>query len=120
MVAGREGEATEIFRELAREFPDNLEVLGLWGSVSARAGNPSEAARVDGILAEMDPRYRYGQHTLWRARIHAQLGDHSKAIRFIRAAIAEGASYSIGWHRDLFFEPLWAEREFEELTAPKG
>jgi serine/threonine protein kinase/tetratricopeptide (TPR) repeat protein len=120
MLAGREGEAMGIFRELAREFPDDLEVLGVWGSSSARAGDADEAARVDERLAEMNSSHLYGHHALWRARIQAQLGDHSEAVGLIRAALAEGAGFSIGWHRDPFFEPLWKVAEFRELTAPKG
>jgi hypothetical protein len=56
---------------------------------------------------------------MWRARIAALLGEHALAVDLLRDAIAQGAYFTIGTHRDMDLESLKTNAAFRELMRPK-
>jgi tetratricopeptide (TPR) repeat protein len=113
-------EARQIFRELVREAPENIEVLGYLGAVACRLGDRPEAERVDDALQTLDGRYRFGRHTYCRARIASLLGRREEAVELLREAFAQGYRFSISVHREPDFEPLRDYPPYQELIRPKG
>jgi len=72
------------------DSPDHLTFLGFLGVVAARDGKRDEALRLDRTLQALSPRYLYGRHTMWRARIHAVLGERDTAVALVQEAFALG------------------------------
>jgi len=72
------------------DSPDHLTFLGFLGVVAARDGKRDEALRLDRTLQALSPRYLYGRHTMWRARIHAVLGERDTAVALVQEAFAQG------------------------------
>src|SRR5207249_8909445 len=70
--------------------PDRLTFLGFLGVVAAREGKRDEALMFDRTLQAMSPRYLYGRHTMWRARVHAVLGEPDAAVALMQEAVAQG------------------------------
>jgi len=67
----------------------------------------------------MSPRYLYGRHTMWRARIHAVFGERDSAVALIQEAFAQG--YPRGGVMHLY-PSLWSLRDYppyQELLTPK-
>ena len=63
--------------------------------------------------------YLYGRHTMWRARIHALLGERDVALGMIREALRQGYPHVHALHTDVAFEPLRDYPPFQELLRPK-
>jgi len=104
---------------IAGDRPDQLTPLGFLGVVAAREGNRTEALRLDRTLEAMSPRYLYGRHTMWRARIHAVLGERDPAVALVQEAFAQG--YPRGGVMHLY-PSLWSLRDYppyQELLTPK-
>jgi len=104
---------------IAGDRPDQLTPLGFLGVVAAREGNRTEALRLDRTLQAMSPRYLYGRHTMWRARIHAVLGERDAAVALVQEAFAQG--YPRGGVMHLY-PSLWSLRDYppyQELLTPK-
>jgi len=72
------------------DSPDRVTFLGFLGVVAAREGKRDEALRFDRTLQAMSPRYLYGRHTMWRARVHAVLGEPDAAVALMQEAFAQG------------------------------
>jgi tetratricopeptide (TPR) repeat protein len=118
--AQRWEEARVLFEELAAEQPDAIEHLGHLGTLAARRGERAEAERISAKLASSTQPYLLGAHTLWRARIAAQLGEHEQAMLLLREALAQGQPYGLWLHTDPDLDPLREQRAFRELMRPKG
>ena len=57
---------------------------------------------------------------MWRARIHALLGDRDLAIALLRDALGQGFPHVHALHTDLAFASLRDDPSFQELTKPKS
>ena len=108
------------FSAITGDPPDHLTFLGFLGVVAAREGKRDEALRFDRTLQAMSPRYLYGRHTMWRARIHAVVGERDAAVALVQEAYAQG--YPRGGVMHLY-PSLMALRDYppfrELLTAPE-
>jgi serine/threonine-protein kinase len=124
--AGRLDDARKVFLGLAalRADPADLdrltEMVGYLGAIAARQGNRREALRIDGTLKAMAQPYLFGRHTLWRARIHALLGDRDQAVDLLRTTFWQAIPQESTPHTDLAFETLRDYPPFAELVKPKG
>jgi tRNA A-37 threonylcarbamoyl transferase component Bud32/tetratricopeptide (TPR) repeat protein len=99
--------------------PDRLTFVGFLGVLAARGGGRDEALLRDRTLQAMSPRYLYGRHTMWRARIHAVLGERETAVALVQEAFAQG--YPRGGVMHLF-PSLMSLRDyppFRDLLRPK-
>jgi len=56
---------------------------------------------------------------MWRARIHALLGERERAIALLWEALGQGYPHFHGLHTDLAFASLRDYPPFEELVKPK-
>ena len=98
---------------------DQLDYVGYLGVIAARQGNREPALRVDRTLADLKRPYSFGRHTVWRARIHALLGERDVAVGLLREAIAQGYPHAHALHTDLAFDSLRNYPPFVELLKPK-
>src|SRR5712692_2404837 len=101
------------------DSPDALTLRGFQGVVAARQGRRADALRFDQTLQAMNPRYVYGRHTIWRARIRSVLGERDTAVALVQEAFAQG--YPRGGVMHLF-PSLRSLREYpayRELLTPK-
>ena len=103
----------------AGDAPDQMDYLGYLGAIAARQGDRGRALRVDSTLAGLKRPYLFGQHTMWRARIHALLGERERAIALLWEALGQGYPHFHGLHTDLAFASLRDYPPFEELVKPK-
>jgi tetratricopeptide (TPR) repeat protein len=117
-VAQRWKEAKEIYVSLSSRQPDNIHYLGYLGTIAARQRDTTLARRIDTKLKNINRPYIYGNHTYWRARIAALLGEKEPAIRLLRDALAQGLSHS-RMHADIGLESIWDYPPFKELLKPK-
>jgi len=99
--------------------PEQLDYIGYLGAIAARQQNRREALRRDSELAALTRRYLYGRHTMWRARIHALLGEREVAVSLIREALRQGYPHAHSLHTDVALEPLREFPPFQELLRPK-
>jgi len=118
--SGKWADSHSIITVLASEDPDSAEYLGRLGTLAARMGKNDEASHFFERLDRMDPRYLYGLETFWQASIAAQLGERKQAIELLAEAFSKGHWFSTQIHRNIDFEPLWGDPEFEGLLRPKG
>ena len=116
--AERWEEAYAIYEELSRQTPDNVVFQGALGVLAAMMGNDEEARQVEETLRTVDQQYLWGEHTYYRARINALLGNREKAVSLIEESLNQGRRFRIGIHRDLAFEPLQDYPLFQELLEP--
>ncbi len=120
-VTERWEDARTIYEELEAGSPDRAEYMGNLGVLAARLGDPDRARLYDMRLASLESPYLFGSHTLWRARIAAQLGDLESSLGLLRNAFAEGAAFSFDLlHTEPDFDPLRAHPAFLEILRPKG
>ena len=112
-------EAQTIYEELLNESPDNITYHGYLGVLHAQQGNTQEAMRQSDWLSRVDDKYRYGVHTLWRARIAAVLGEYENGISLLRDAFAQGLSYGLWIHTDPAFEGIRDIGPFQQLLKPR-
>jgi serine/threonine protein kinase/tetratricopeptide (TPR) repeat protein len=118
--AERWPEAEALYRQLADEQPENINLQGRLGTLAARRGERGEAERISRWLQEARQPYLLGVNTLWRARIAALLGDREAAVGLLREAFAQGQRYGPFYHNDPDLEPLRDYPPFRELLRPKG
>jgi DNA-binding SARP family transcriptional activator/TolB-like protein len=129
-LTGRWAEAELLLRSYAADRPADLaqwpavspmlEVHGQLGTLAARQGNRAEAERISAMLEALERPYLFGEHTYWRARIAAQLGERDHAVALLRAAYAQGFKWWLPLHSEPDFEPLRDHPSFRELLRPKG
>lgn len=112
-------DAEDVFRALARQVSANVEDAGYLGALAARRGDRADAAKRSDALRSIQRPYLFGSHTMWRARIAAQLHEEAAAVDLLRDAFAQGASFTIETHRDVDLEPLANNAAFRELMRPK-
>ncbi|MCX6234957.1 MAG: hypothetical protein NT175_09595 [Bacteroidetes bacterium] len=112
-------EAQTEYEQLAAEYPENIDYLGYLGALAARKGEREKAMNITEKLKRIDRPYLFGQHTCWRARIAAQLGELAQAMELLQESFAQGKAFDINIHRDIDFEPLQDYQPFRELLKPK-
>ena len=117
--AERWEEAQALYKELHKEYPDSIDYLGWLGTLAARLGDRDEALRIADVLENDERPYLFGDHTYWRARIAALLGEKELAMRLLQEAFAQGARIDL-YHSDIDLEPLYDYHPFQELIKPKG
>ena len=117
---GQWEEAKDTLRELAEEFPTDIEVLGVRGTIAARTGDASSARATLAALRSRTGRYLYGRHLAWAARIAAVLRERDDAIAFLRGAFARGYAYGVDLHSDIDLMMLSGDPRYTELLRPKG
>jgi TolB-like protein/tetratricopeptide (TPR) repeat protein len=132
MALGQWAEAKPILTRLAsadsggsapsreRRIPEQLRVLGALGIVNARLILPTEALRVDSLLADAGRSAEGGEIEVMRARIHAQLGDSEEAIVLANAARENGwelLSLVNSLAEDHWLAPLRRLPSFQPLIA---
>ena len=103
----------------AGDGPDQIDYAGYLGVIAARQGDRQQALRIDRTLAGLKRPYLFGQHTMWRARIHAILGEREGAVALLWEALGQGYPHFHGLHTDLAFASLRDYAPFEELVKPK-
>ncbi|MDX2191743.1 MAG: serine/threonine-protein kinase [Gemmatimonadales bacterium] len=136
--AGRWAEARSVHERLAasRPTPRVLETgtdprgrggppEAILGAIAAHLGDTAAARRADAWLASLDPRWRLGMATFWRARIAATLGERERAVQLLGQAFAEGIPHPMGWWswgspEDVDFEPLRGMPAYDALVRPRG
>jgi DNA-binding SARP family transcriptional activator/TolB-like protein/predicted Zn-dependent protease len=119
-LAGRWEEARQSLIALAFERPDDVAVQGRLGTLAARQGDRAEAERILAWLTALERPYLLGEHTYWRARIAALLGEPERAVGWLQEAYAQGRSEWIGLHSDPDLESLHDFTPFRRLVRPKG
>ena len=119
-VAERWDEALSSFRDLARRFPDRIEYRGRLGVLAARRADHTGAADEAAWLRKQSGPFLYGAHRLWQARIAAVSGDARLAVDLLRDGFAEGAAYTIDFHRDMDLEVLRTNSAFTALMRPQN
>lgn len=102
------------------DAPDQITYLGYLGAIAARQGNREQALRADQALAGVERRYLFGRQTMWRARIHALLGEREAAVLLVHQALGQGYPHIHALHTDLAFEGLRDYPPFQEVLRPKG
>src|SRR5207249_12332586 len=73
------------------DSPDRVTVEGFLGVLAARQERRADALAFERTLQAMSPRYLYGRHTMWRARIHAVFGERDTAVGVGPEAFAAGS-----------------------------
>lgn len=113
-------EAEGLYRRLAENNSESVDLQGLLGVLAARQGRTADAERISDELAALERPYLRGDHTLWRARIAAQLGREDEAVDLLREAMSQGQPYDIYLHTDPDLDPLRHHPGFRELAKIKG
>src|SRR6266571_2112391 len=101
------------------DSPDHLTFLGFLGVIAARDGKRDEALRLERTLQGMSPRYLYGRHTMWQARIHAVLGERDSAVALVQEAFAQGYPRGGVMHLYPSLRSLRDYPPYRELLTPK-
>jgi len=107
------------FSAITGDMPDHLTFLGFLGVVAAREGKRDDALRIDRELQATNPRYVYGRHTMWRARIRAVLGDRDTAVALVQEAFAQGYARGGVMHLYPSLAALRNDPAYQELLKPK-
>jgi serine/threonine-protein kinase len=118
-VRERWSEALAVFDSLHRSQPRNINYLGYVAVTSARLGDHERVASADRQLASDHP-YVRGEHTRWRARMAAVLGNRVLAVQLLKQAADEGILIGIEMHGEMDFESLRGYPPFEAFIAPNG
>jgi class 3 adenylate cyclase/tetratricopeptide (TPR) repeat protein len=117
-VAENWQEAQTLFEQLAAEYPENIDYLGYLGTLAARRGDREEAVKISEKLRCIDRPYLFGQHTYWRARIAAILGEHEQVVKLLGESFAQGKRFSVTIHSTIDFESLKDYPPYKELLKP--
>src|SRR5438309_1151515 len=101
------------------DSPDRVTVEGFLGVLAARQERRADALALERTRQAMSPRYLYGRHTMWRARIQAVLGERDTAVGLVQEAFAQG--YPRGGVMHLFpsLRSLRDYPPYQELLTPK-
>jgi TolB-like protein len=98
---------------------DALDYRGYLGAIAARENNRDQALRVDRALAGITQPYVFGRQIMWRARIHALLGEREAAVALMLEAMSRGYPHTHMLHADIDFEGLRDYPPFQALLRPK-
>ncbi len=113
-------DAEKLASSLASKDQKNVGYAGLLGALHARRGDGAAARKISEKLQGCKQPYLFGEHTLWRARIAAQLGEKEEAVRLLREAFAQGNAFGVWLHRDIHLEPLRGFPAFEAFQKPQS
>jgi tetratricopeptide (TPR) repeat protein len=113
-------DAEKLATSLASQDPKNVGCAGLLGVLHARRGNGAKARKISEKLQGSKQPYLFGEHTLWRARIAAQVGEKEEALRLLREAFAQGNAFGVWLHRDIYLEPLRGFPAYEGFAQPQA
>ncbi|HEX8393091.1 MAG TPA: BTAD domain-containing putative transcriptional regulator [Longimicrobium sp.] len=98
LLAGDTARAAAVLADVLRGAPRCTSCAGALGVLAARRGRPAEARAADRRLAAVTG--DEGAASMWRARIHAALGDESAAADRLREALASGYAVTPLLHTD--------------------
>ncbi len=119
---GRHDHALTLARQLRAGDADNVEHLGLLGTIQAARGVDEEARKMARQLdARTDP-YLFGRRSYWLATMAAWSGDLERAVAALNHAFDEGLPFDHGMsvHGDAFLEPLRGRPAYERLVRARG
>jgi tetratricopeptide (TPR) repeat protein len=116
---GEWDKARTVADSLVALHSDDPGFVGVLGVIMARQGQRAEAGRIAAQLAGIRRPDLFGEPTLWRARISAQLGDKDQAVALMRNALAEGSRALAGDDADPDLEPLRDYPPFRELARAR-
>jgi len=139
-LAGRLDEAQRLFTRLLAEaprgpaahtalgvgpgslgdLPDAITYRGYLGVLAARRGDGGAARRLAQALAAERGPYLFGRPAVWRARIHALLGERDQAVALLREGLSQGFHFNPRFHPDVALDVLRDYPPFRELARPKG
>ncbi len=102
------------------DLPDAITYRGYLGILAARRGDAAAARRFAAVLAAERRPYLFGRPAVWRARIHAALGEPDLAVARLRDALSQGFHFNPRFHPDVALDVLRAFPSFRELTRLKG
>lgn len=117
----RHDEALTLARRLCTGDAENVECLGMLGTIQAARGMEQEAREIAAQLdARKDP-YQFGRRSYWQATIAAWSGDLDEAVSKLNDAIEKGLPFEtdVSPHSDLFLEPLRGYEAYEGLVRPR-
>jgi len=118
-VEARDTASLRWFSAITGDLPDHLTFLGFLGVVTAREGQREAALRIERALQGVSPRYLYGRHTMWRARINAVLRERDAAVELLQEAFAQGYPRGGVMHLYPSLASLRDDAAFQELLTPK-
>jgi tetratricopeptide (TPR) repeat protein len=119
-LLGQHETALRTLSALAADQPESCSLLGEVGIEAAWLGDRETATEISQRLLAVDEPFTLGGPSYVRAAIATRLGDHAEGIRLLRQAAAEGFWDWERLHRDMDFEPLRDDPEFQEILRPKG
>ena len=119
---GRHEDALTLARQLRAGNADNVEYLGLLGTIQAARGIDGEARELAAQLKARTEPYLFGQKSYWLATVAAWSGDLEGAIAALNHAFEEGLPFDHGMsvHGDVFLEPLRGHPAYGRLMRARG
>jgi hypothetical protein len=118
-LGGAPDQARVVAESLLALNPSDAASLGVLGILAAQDGRRADAERYSGSLAAIRRPDLFGEPTLWRARIAAQLGDKPQAVALLRAAMVQGSRPMAMDDADPDLEPLRDYPPFRELARAR-
>ncbi len=118
-LGGAPDQARAVAESLVTLSPSDPASLGVLGILAAQDGRRADAERYSASLAAIRRPDLFGEPTLWRAQIAAQLGDKSQAVALLRAAMVQGSRTLATDDADPDFEPLRDYPPFRELARAR-
>jgi tetratricopeptide (TPR) repeat protein len=112
-------EAQEALLTLAEELPDDDDVLGWLGIVSARLGDMEGVEGYSKELMGLDRPGLFGSDHYYRAAILAHSGRIDESLGVLRDAFARGHPWGDGLHSCSELKPLRGHPEFEAILHPE-
>ncbi len=89
LLTGTLDSAQSDFETAARDS-SRMDAPGYLGLTLARRGNVQRARAIADSLGAIQRKWLFGENTLWRASLYAELGDHDDAVALLGRAYHEG------------------------------